>query len=288
MCCFLVLVLCVSFSNSNAEDGVALFESGKFDEARTAFEAMLTAQPGDPVALYYLGLLTPEGAKSRDYLKRMLDKHPQHELADDALFELAEADFAQGLYVTARGKYRQLLNTYENSNRVGMALYRVGLTFLAIHQADSALVVFDLAQNGRDEGAQMHARLGRLEALVQLDRKSEAIREAKQWLAEGAGELDGDARAFVARIAPGESLPQPTVAKPIQAQYWIRVGIYRQDRYLTYWDKKLRDQTYRTFIEKNEDQKVLYVGPYATRDAAKRDQVKINKLIKSKTVVTER
>lgn len=284
-----------------AADGVALFKEGKFGQAREAFEAVLKQQTDDPVALYYLGRLTSEGAKSQFFFQRLIQKHPKHDLADDAFLELAEVKFAQGLYLTARKQYRQLLQNYPNTDRQGMAHYRVGLTFLAIKQADSALVAFDAALGYADLQAQSLARLGRLEALLQKGQTEKVVKEANAWLANGAGSLDSDVREIVRAISP-ESLPAegvkeapPSVksipvgeTKEATKKFWIQIGIYKQDRYLKHWTKELQKHAFKTDVDKNKSQKVLYVGPYATRGAALKDKKQIDKLVGTKTAIKER
>ena len=128
----------------SAEDPVALFEAGKYKEAKKAFLAREPKNPDDPVVMYYLGRLNADGAGSRRIFERLLQKYPDHGLADDALLELAEADFAHpaGTYLTARKRYRQLMQDYVDSPHIAMAHYRVGLTFMAVHQPDSAKAAF--------------------------------------------------------------------------------------------------------------------------------------------------
>jgi tetratricopeptide (TPR) repeat protein len=283
-----------------AVDGIALYQKGQFGEARVAFEAVIEENPDDPVALYYLGRLTSEGAKSQAYFQRLLNKHPKHDLADDAFLELAEVKFAQGLYLTARRQYRQLIQNYPKTDRLGMAQYRIGLTFLAIKQADSALVAFDAALDYSDIQAQSYARLGRLEALLQKGQTKKVVQEANAWLVNGAGSLDSDVREIVRAISP-ESLPAvrservqapkrvpAVVAKEEATEFWIQIGIYTQDRYLNHWTRELKKDAFQTTIEKNKGRKVLYVGPYTTRAAALKDKKQIDKLVGTKTDIKER
>ena len=66
------------------DDLFALFEAGRFDAAKAAFERRLETRPNDPEALYYLGRLSSSGALSRRFFERLLVVHPKHALADDS------------------------------------------------------------------------------------------------------------------------------------------------------------------------------------------------------------
>jgi len=257
-------------------DAKALFDTGRFDEARTAFETLLQENPNDPVALYYLGRLTPDGAKSKAYLQQLVNKHADHELADDACFELAEVDFAQGLYVTARRKYRALLSQYPQTNQAGMAHYRIGLTFLAMNQGDSALVVFDDSQVFlADESAKNHARLGRLEALLQIGQKADALQEAKLWLTEGIGELEGEVHTFIARIAP--DVVNVVAQANVTDGFWIQVAAFGSQEGALALKDRLENRGYRVDVGGKSNSKLMFVfvGHYATRDVAERDKKRI-------------
>jgi len=277
MICFVWGLFC--FGNVGyvwGADAKELFDTDHFDEARTAFEARLQQNPDDPVALYYLGRLTPDGAKSKAYFQQLVNKHAGHDLADDAFFELAEVDFAQGLYVTARRTYRALLSQYPKTNQAGMAHYRIGLTFLAMNLGDSALVAFDATQAFlADESARNHARLGRLEALLQTGQKMSALQEAKQWLADGAGELDGEVRTWIARIAPEDADVVETV-NPTSG-FWIQVAAFGSQEGALALKGRLENKGYRVDLGGKSNSKLIFVfvGSYATRDVAERDKTRI-------------
>jgi TolA-binding protein len=276
---FLFCVLCSVFcmlatGQVCAADAVVLFQTGKFDEARVAFEAVIKEAPDDPIALYYLGRLTSEGAKSKAYFLQLKNKHPEHDLADDALFELAEVDFAQGLYLTARGTYRALLSHYPKTNQAGMAHYRIGLTFLAIKQADSALVAFDVAQMTIGGSAKSHARLGRLEALLQKKQKAEALGEAKQWLVDGAGDLEMDVQDFIVRVSPDYAT---AVEKKTTDRFWIQVAALGNEDGALALKGRLENKGFRVDLETKPNSTLMFVfvGAYPTRAAAEQENQRI-------------
>ena len=170
----------------------ALFEAGRFEAARAGFERRLETRPNDPEALYFLGRLSPSGAVSRGFFERLLAAHPKHALADDALFELAEAEYGggQGLYLTARRRYRRLLSSYRDSPLAPRAHYRVGLTFLITRKPDSAAVAFRaVLDRFPTSDVRALAHLGIVDASVQGNHREAALREAEALLAGDPGEI---------------------------------------------------------------------------------------------------
>ena len=289
-----LLVLCFSCcvfatGQGRADDAVGLFQKGQFDEARVAFEAVLKEKPDDPVALYYLGRLSSESVVSRRYFQQLVDKHPQHDLADDAWFELIDVDFVQGLYVTARNKYRQLLQAYPETNKSGMVHYRIGMTFLAVRQADSALVAFDVVRNYSSDGlAVSHAKLGRLEALLQQGSEAEVVREAKAWLAVGAGDLDADVREMIRAISP-KDVPAVVQAQPV-GKFWIQVAAFKNQDGARKVKVALEQAGFGVELghKKNSTWTFVFAGPYKSESSAKNDVKQIDKLVRVKSKVIER
>ncbi len=277
ICCLSsLLVLLIGASRVESEDPIALFESGRFDEARTAFAQRLEAQPDDPVSLYYLGRLTAEGGKSRRYFERLLAVHPKHDLADDALFELAEADYAApaGLYLTARRRYRQLLASYPDSPLAPRALYRMGMTYLVMRQPDSASAVFQEALS-RFPGSAMapYVRLGIVEARVQQGRTPEAIQEAEALLEGDPGPLKA---VVLERIEALKKTGGGTAGGGEHKEakqgdrYWVQVGAFRSNNNLKDLSARLAGAGFEVREEAvgKRGLRLLLVGPFADREAA--------------------
>ena len=143
LCVTAVAILQLALSDTVAfENPVAMFHKGKLKESRELFQKHLDNNPDEPVALYYMGLLTVEPPAARRHFERLLRVKPKHYLADDALFQLAEMDFAGrwGLYKTAREKYLRLLKEYPESERTETTLYRLGVTYRVTAEEDSAAI----------------------------------------------------------------------------------------------------------------------------------------------------
>ena len=279
------LVCCLLVGHGWAEDGAALFDAGKFDEARKAFLDVLDHRADDPEALYYLGRLTSEGARSRRFFERLLEKHPNHALADDALFELAEADYANpaGRYVSARRRYKELLDRYPESPHGAAARYRIGLTYLVVHAPDSALAMFDLV-DPLSAWVPL-ARLGALEAQVMLGRQHEALRAAENWLQAGAGDVQAEVEALIARLRPvGE------VERAPEQAFWVQVGAFGNAGNVAALKDRLERAGFSVSVVRRKGDALLrvFAGPYRDRDAAERDRQRISQLEKLPCVVTDR
>jgi len=122
-----------------AAEGVALFRTGQYAEAREWFSKYLSLYPTDPTAHYYLGRCESDGNRAQEHFREILKRYPRHELADDALFAIAQSRYAGGYYKTARGQYERLLREYPRSNLTDRALYQIGLTLLATKEPGAAM-----------------------------------------------------------------------------------------------------------------------------------------------------
>jgi len=86
----------------------SLYEDGKYDEARVAFDEFLT-------------------------------KHPGADLADNAVFWLGECYYRQGDYKKAAQQYALVFKKYPKGNKVPDAYYKLGLAFWRLGKTDAAV-----------------------------------------------------------------------------------------------------------------------------------------------------
>ena len=267
-----------------ADDPVALFQAARFKEARSAFLRRLEATPDDPEALYYLGQLVSEAAQSRRFLERLIQRHPAHRLAQDAAFDLAEADYADpaGRYLSARRRYRAFLQAHPESRLVPNALYRIGLTHLVVHEPDSAAMAFDEAvERFPQSDVAPHAKLGRIQAHVQQGETAEALSAARALLTDGAGPMAEAARSLIADLGKRE----PSVAegdpgdprRTARGRFWVQVGAFRGLVNLQSLSARLMKADFQVSVEERGDLKVLFVGPYPSRGEAEKAESLIEK-----------
>ncbi|MDA0746733.1 MAG: tetratricopeptide repeat protein [bacterium] len=272
---------------ADSDDPVAMFREGRFEEAKAVFGQKLAAHPDDAEALYYLGRLTSEAAKSKGYFERLLAVHPQHDLAGDALFELAELNFAgpSGLYLNAQRQYWKLLAEYPKSSLAPRALYRIGLTYMILRQPDSAAVVFRQVMD-RYPASEMvpYAHLGVVESYVQAGRAEDALREARALEAAGPGPVRAAVREQIEDLAPDSETVEPGV------RFWVRVGVFGSAENVKALSGRLEVQGFRVRVEElaGRGLHVLLAGPFPDRGAADGARVRIEVAEKIRCLVVER
>ena len=166
-------------------EGMAFFEAGEVAKAREKLSAYLSSHPDSPKALFYLGRTETDGARAQEVFRMFLAKYPKNELADDALFQIAQYYYARGFYVTARQHLLRLLETYPKSDLGDRALYRLGLTFLATDEFEAARARFMEVMAQHPKSSRIpYAKMGIVDAYFGEARYEEAVRVAERLLTE--------------------------------------------------------------------------------------------------------
>ena len=226
------------------EDLAALVESGQLDRARERAKNILSRDEDHPVALYYLGRLAPDFAESRRYFERLLEGHPDHDFADDALFELAEMDYAGlALYERARRRYRELLAAYPKSPLAPRAYYRLGLTFLVMMQPDSAEAAFLKAAKFAEPGLTPYLQMGleKARGLKGVPPKEQADR-SPVWLVQvGAFKRRQNAEKLRTRLE-AVGFQAQIEQRAGSSWYFVRVGPYPDRAAAGQAKKRLRER----------------------------------------------
>jgi len=284
-------------------EGLTLFEAGEYAKAHEKLSAYLASHPDSPEALFYLGRTERDGARAQELFRMFSAKYPKHELADDALFQIAQYYYARGFYVTARQHLLRLLETYPESNLGDRALYRLGLTFLATDEFEAARARFiEMTERHPESSWEPYAKMGAVDAYFGEERYEEAARIAERLLTEKeAGaiksnvlyvlsqcyeELGKKEKAEAARRRIAEECPKSyeatLVGSPPQktkkasmdstALYTVQVGAFGNAANATRLVHKLTTDGYEVRIhEKTVEENVLHlvwVGAYRTRKEA--------------------
>lgn len=224
------------------EDLAALVESGQLDRARERAKNILSRDADHPVALYYLGRLTPDFAASRGYFERLLEGHPGHDFADDALFELAEMDYAGlALYERARRRYRELLAAYPQSTLAPRAYYRLGLTFLVMMQPDSSEAAFLKAATFSEPGLTPYIQMGLEKARGLKGAPSQANRPPVWLVQAGAFKRRQNAEKLQTRLEAAGFRVQ-IEQRAGSSWYFVRVGPYPDQAAAGQAKKRLRER----------------------------------------------
>ena len=166
-------------------EGLALYEAGEAAKAHEKLTAHLSSHPDSPEALFYLGRTETDGARAQEVFRMFLAKHPRHELADDALFQIAQYYYARGFYVTARQHLARLSETYPESDLGDGVLYRLGLTFLATDEFEAARARFTKVMERHPKSSWVpHAKMGMVDAYFGEEQYEKAMRVAVRLLTE--------------------------------------------------------------------------------------------------------
>lgn len=131
-----------SATQDPVQEAAELYGSGDFDKAREKFAQLLKEHPDEAEVLYYLSKLEPSADKALEYRQRFLFLYPEHRLADEVLYGVAQYHFALGYYLTAAKDYGQLLQQYPQSSLRPEAIYWLASSKLAIGASDSAAFYF--------------------------------------------------------------------------------------------------------------------------------------------------
>jgi len=132
------LSLSQGVSDTTLAQAISLYEGGEYALAREKIAEYLSSNADDPRALFYMGKLEADGIKSQEYFRLLLNRYPESELADDALFEIARFWYAKGYYITTQQHLLRLLRDYPNSDLADRIHYQLGLTFLATDKPEQA------------------------------------------------------------------------------------------------------------------------------------------------------
>lgn len=124
------------------EQAVALYESGRNDQAREAFLRIQDDQPEDPVVLYHLGRLDEDREAAEQYFLKVLLHGPEHALADDALLEVSRIQFALERHDDAVNACNRLLSAYPDSDLEDEARFLLGQALLAGRRPELSRMVF--------------------------------------------------------------------------------------------------------------------------------------------------
>lgn len=124
------------------DEAVALYEAGRHDRARDAFQRVLEDRPGEPVALFYLGRLDPDREAAGQYYLQVLLHDPEHALADDALLELSRIQFDLERHDDAVNACNRLLKAYPDSELKDETRFLLGRALLAGRRPELSRMVF--------------------------------------------------------------------------------------------------------------------------------------------------
>ncbi|WP_161626897.1 tol-pal system protein YbgF [Desulfospira joergensenii] len=95
----------------------------------------------EPVQLYQKArnlLLEGDAVNAAQLFQSFADHHPNHSLADNALYWLGECYYSLGRYTKAVEEFKNLVKTYPKAEKVPDALLKIGYSFLSMDDINRA------------------------------------------------------------------------------------------------------------------------------------------------------
>ncbi len=161
-------------------EAVAFYEAGQHDRARDAFLRVLADRPGEPVALFHLGRLDPDGEAAEQYFLKVLLHDPEHALADDALLAVSRIQFDLGRHDDAVNACNQLLKAYPDSELKDETRFLLGRALLAGRRPDLSRMVLQQLLASRPDSTLVRA--ARLAIADGYRNQGDFIEAARQYL----------------------------------------------------------------------------------------------------------
>ncbi len=119
-------------------DVVDLIRKGEIDKAREIVSNLKEEEKSKATALFLSGLLSVNGDSSVEYYSQLIKKYPTNRYCDDALFRLAQLQYARGLYHSALAGFKTLIKDYPQSPLQQEDRHWIGLCYQAMDQPDSS------------------------------------------------------------------------------------------------------------------------------------------------------
>ncbi len=192
--------------------GRAYARSGQLARARHTFER-LHERHGWPSALYRLAGLQISGNQDLQAVDTYVDfsrRYPDHELADDALWQAAKAAERQDDFASSERIYGLLAKSYASSDYAEESAWGVGFSLYCQRRYEEALVVFRrVSQQARQPHIVDQSLFWAGKAMLRLDRQD----EAKLLFARAAS---GFPRSYYASRAVSMGYGEPHLAQPRQ------------------------------------------------------------------------
>jgi len=119
------------------EDKVKTLESLVAGQKKVVY----TIEYSDPAQLYKKArtlLLAKDIDNAADLFSTFAEKHPDHGLADNALYWLGECNYTSGRYKKAVDVFKRLIKAYPKAEKVPDALLKTGFAYISLDDVNRA------------------------------------------------------------------------------------------------------------------------------------------------------
>ncbi len=115
--------------------------SGLEDQLSTQKPVVYQVAYTDPAQLYKKArslLLEGDSTHAAQLFKTFVDQHPNHSLADNAMYWLGECHYSSGQYAKAVTVFKDLVKAYPKAGKVPDALLKTGYSYLSMDDTTRA------------------------------------------------------------------------------------------------------------------------------------------------------
>ncbi|MCK4547129.1 MAG: tetratricopeptide repeat protein [Candidatus Eisenbacteria sp.] len=177
--------------------------------------------------IFRQALASESAAEAERAYELLLERFPEHSLADDALFALAMQHYSLGYQRTSEREFSRLLEQYPEGNRAEDAGYWDGVVLLALGQLDAAMDRFSwVIDRGPSSEKSTWARIGIADCFRLKGDFPQAARAYEEMLERfPSADLESTALHQLARVY--ERLEDPARARSL----YIRLSESYPDTY---------------------------------------------------------
>ena len=293
----IIPITLIAAEEEDFNEGVRAFNSGERLEAQGIFEKFVADYPDSkliPNCIYYLARLENNSQRALEFYNMIWQEYSKSDVADDALFEIAQYYYATAEYNTAIEKYRKLVSSYKKSEYACDAQYWMANALFAIGDYEKALEEYrnvnvkfpgcNKNASAELEIARTHYKLGNLrDASVQYrtilsEKKDPGILAAALY---GLGECSEKNAQIEQAIYSYERLVEDFPTSQEAAQAKLRLTELKKQ----YYKKPHQPKKQPTYTELSDDKsqkpKEKNGEGYTIQAGAFRDETNANQMVKT-------
>ena len=293
---------------------------GKYPQAVEAYQKFLKHHPRGKLlaeAHFTLARIENSGTNAFAHYQFILDNHPTHALAPQAVFATAQYCQNAGAFPEAKARYLFTYSRYAQTPPGSESLYRLAMMALAtdsLSQAASYAQAFVQQYPQNFRGAAISRSLAdgwRLKSdssqanfywrqILELYPESYEAGEAREQLLadiEDGPEVQEDSLPSPKTVISAAKTPpaKTIVPQPKQAagqRYYLQIGVYRERAVMSDWKKRLEKQDHQCRVDssgsKNSRSYRLFAGPYGGKEEARKASQKLLSAYGIKTMLVQK
>lgn len=116
-----------------------LYNEGKFKEARAKIKKINTTDKNGVEILFYKALLAGDAEESVGFFKKILNKYPQSDYSDCALYGVSQYEFLQGSYKDAILTLKSITTSFPESKYYGSSCLWLASSYEALNDTVNAV-----------------------------------------------------------------------------------------------------------------------------------------------------